>query len=167
MDWNIEIVHNIHLVYRLFLRGRVDWNFGSWKIYIKHRVSSYAEEWIEIMSFIHLKNCAIVSSYAEEWIEIEYGYEQIIKEQCLFLRGRVDWNRKSTNTFRFIASSLPTRKSGLKSIRIKTIRQFTQSLPTRKSGLKYYLSAPTALTGSGLFLRGRVDWNLIHKTCNL
>ena len=31
-----------------------------------------------------------VSSYAEEWIEIEYGYEQIIKEQCLFLRGRVD-----------------------------------------------------------------------------
>ena len=54
-------------------------------------VSSYAEEWIEIMLSHEFYVSVPVSSYAEEWIEIMM---QDWKD-CLFM-------------------SLPTRKSGLK-----------------------------------------------------
>ena len=78
-----------------------------------------------------------VSSYAEEWIEIF---------QCLPLYQP--------------GLSLPTRKSGLKYAMYGFNFNPHKSLPTRKSGLKWPCSK-LFNTVISLFLRGRVDWNLI------
>ena len=98
-------------------------------------VSSYAEEWIEMFIVMLFDLFVYVSSYAEEWIEI---YIAILQLQKYF-------------------ASLPTRKSGLKSmLPLKFINLIFVS-SYAEEWIEIYSALHGVVSHTSLFLRGRVD----------
>ena len=135
----IEIIRQMPILCAVsgrFLRGSVDWN-SQRETERKHWVvASFAEAWIEIVRLYKTASASNVASFAEAWIEI---YQ--------------DWCKYIT------ASSLPSRKRGLKSTNWKRYQWGCLVASFAEAWIEIYGMLWHERSPYRRFLRGSVDWN--------